>query len=98
MMAPAARAASTATSRSFIPAMAGPLSSRLPLLKLRGHRVLDAPATSHYATHVRTLAVLLATVGGVGYTPMAPGTAGSLVAVPLLPLLAGLRVRAPMAG
>jgi phosphatidylglycerophosphatase A len=67
-------------------------------LKLRGHRVLDAPATSHYATHVRTLAVLLATVGGVGYMPVAPGTAGSLVAVPLLPLLAGLRVRAPMAG
>ena len=29
---------------------------------------------------------------------MAPGTAGSLVAVPLLPLLAGLRARAPVAG
>ena len=42
--------------------------------------------------------MLIATVGGVGYLPVAPGTAGSLVAVPLLPLLAGLRTRAPLAG
>jgi len=42
--------------------------------------------------------MLVATVGGVGYVPVAPGTAGSLVAVPLLPLLAGLRARAPLAG
>jgi phosphatidylglycerophosphatase A len=47
---------------------------------------------------VRTLALLLATAGGVGYFPIAPGTAGSLVAMPLLPLLAGLRQRAPLAG
>ena len=47
---------------------------------------------------MRTLVVLVATVGGVGYMPVAPGTFGSLVAVPLLPLLAGLRVRAPLAG
>lgn len=60
--------------------------------------VLDAPPARHYATCVRALAVLLATVGGVGYIPFAPGTAGSLVAVPLLPLLAGLRQRAPVAG
>ena len=42
--------------------------------------------------------MLIATVGGVGYLPVAPGPAGSLVAVPLLPLLAGLRARAPLAG
>ena len=42
--------------------------------------------------------MLVATVGGVGYVPVAPGTAASLVAVPLLPLLAGLRARVPLAG
>ena len=40
---------------------------------------------------MRTLVVLVATVGGVGYAPVASGTFGSLVAMPLLPLLAGLR-------
>jgi phosphatidylglycerophosphatase A len=40
---------------------------------------------------VRTLAVTVATVAGVGNVPFASGTFGSLVAVPLLPLLAGLR-------
>jgi phosphatidylglycerophosphatase A len=37
------------------------------------------------------LALAVATVGGVGYAPVAPGTFGSLVAVPLLPALAGVR-------
>jgi len=39
------------------------------------------------------LVVVLATAGGVGYAPLAPGTCGSLIAVPFLPLLAGLRTR-----
>jgi phosphatidylglycerophosphatase A len=39
---------------------------------------------------VRTFVILVATVGGVGYAPVASGTFGSLVAVPLLPLLARL--------
>ena len=42
---------------------------------------------------MRTLAVVVATVGGVGYAPIAPGTFGSLVALPLLPPLAALRDR-----
>jgi phosphatidylglycerophosphatase A len=46
---------------------------------------------------VRALAVVLATVGGVGYVPVASGTAGSLVALPLLPTLATLRGRSPAA-
>lgn len=37
---------------------------------------------------MRALVVLLATAGGVGYSPVAPGTVGTLVA---LPLVAGLR-------
>jgi phosphatidylglycerophosphatase A len=37
--------------------------------------------------------VLLATAGGLGYVPVAPGTIGSLAAVPLLPALAALRAR-----
>jgi phosphatidylglycerophosphatase A len=41
----------------------------------------------------RTLAVVLATAGGVGYSPVAPGTCGSLIALPLLPALASLRER-----
>jgi phosphatidylglycerophosphatase A len=45
---------------------------------------------------VRTLAVALATVGGVGYFPVASGTAGSLVALPFLPALAALRGRSPL--
>jgi phosphatidylglycerophosphatase A len=47
---------------------------------------------------VRALVVLLATAGGIGYVPIAPGTVGSLVAVPFLPLLAELRHRAPVSG
>jgi phosphatidylglycerophosphatase A len=46
---------------------------------------------------VRALAVAVATVGGVGYAPVASGTVGSLVALPLLPALAGLRLRSPLA-
>jgi phosphatidylglycerophosphatase A len=44
---------------------------------------------------VRTLVIALASVGGVGYAPLAPGTWGALVVVPLLPWLAALRGRAP---
>jgi len=40
---------------------------------------------------VSNLAVILATVGGIGNVPVASGTFGSLVAVPLLPALAALR-------
>ena len=46
---------------------------------------------------MRALAVALATVGGVGYAPIASGTVGSLVALPLIPFLAALRDRAPAA-
>ena len=42
---------------------------------------------------MRTLVLALATVGGVGYVPVASGTAGALVALPLLPALAALRAR-----
>jgi phosphatidylglycerophosphatase A len=42
---------------------------------------------------VRALAIAVATVGGVGYAPVASGTLGSLVALPLLPPLAALRGR-----
>jgi phosphatidylglycerophosphatase A len=45
---------------------------------------------------VQRLAVLLATVGGIGWAPVAPGTLGSLVAVPLVVALAALRTRAPV--
>jgi phosphatidylglycerophosphatase A len=41
------------------------------------------------------LAVAVATVGGVGYAPVASGTMGSLVAMPLLPALGALRARSP---
>ena len=46
---------------------------------------------------MRTIAVAIATVAGVGRFPIAPGTAGSLVAVPLLPALANLRGGSPIA-
>lgn len=46
---------------------------------------------------MRALAVMLATVGGVGYVPVASGTVGSLVALPLLPPLAALRGHSPLA-
>lgn len=42
---------------------------------------------------MRTIVLALATVGGVGYFPVASGTAGSLVALPLLPGLALVRER-----
>ena len=42
---------------------------------------------------MQRLAVMLATVGPVGRVPLAPGTAGSLVALPLLPGLGVLRAR-----
>jgi len=40
---------------------------------------------------VSNLAVILATVGGIGYVPVASGTFGSLAALPLLPVLAAIR-------
>lgn len=46
---------------------------------------------------MKRVAVALATVGGVGYVPLAPGTFGSLVTAPFLPALAALRDRAPLA-
>ena len=42
---------------------------------------------------MRALAVALATVGGIGYAPVASGTVGSLVALPLIPALGALRDR-----
>ena len=46
---------------------------------------------------MRTLVVALATAGGVGFSPVAPGTCGALVALPLLPILAALRTRSAVA-
>jgi phosphatidylglycerophosphatase A len=44
---------------------------------------------------VRGLAIAVATVGGVGRVPVASGTFGSLVALPLLPGLADRRATSP---
>lgn len=40
---------------------------------------------------VRALVILLATAGGAGYSPVASGTMGSLVALPLVPWIARTR-------
>jgi phosphatidylglycerophosphatase A len=40
---------------------------------------------------VRVLVIILATAGGAGYAPVAPGTVGSLVALPLVPWVARVR-------
>jgi phosphatidylglycerophosphatase A len=53
--------------------------------------LFDGPAASLYGWAMDSLAMALATVGGVGRVPVASGTFGSLVAVPLLPALAALR-------
>jgi phosphatidylglycerophosphatase A len=45
---------------------------------------------------VASIAVMIATVGGVGRLPVASGTFGSLVAVPFLPALATLRATSPV--
>jgi phosphatidylglycerophosphatase A len=45
---------------------------------------------------VQRLAVVLATVGPIGHLPVAPGTAGSLIALPLLPVLAMIRDRSTL--
>jgi phosphatidylglycerophosphatase A len=42
---------------------------------------------------MRALVIVLATAGGVGYVPVASGTAGSLLVLPLLPSIAALRDR-----
>jgi phosphatidylglycerophosphatase A len=44
---------------------------------------------------VRALVIVLATAGGVGYAPIASGTVGSLVAMPLVPWLARVRDGSP---
>jgi len=46
---------------------------------------------------VRALAILVATAGGIGYAPVAPGTWGSLVVVPLFPWLGALHARSVVA-
>src|SRR5438552_17236368 len=53
--------------------------------------LFDGLAASLYGWAVDSLAMALATVGGVGRVPVASGTFGSLAAVPLLPALAALR-------
>ena len=40
---------------------------------------------------VRTFVIVLATAGGVGYAPIASGTVGSLLALPLVPWIARMR-------
>jgi len=40
---------------------------------------------------VRTLVIVLATAGGAGYAPVASGTVGSLVALPIVPWIARVR-------
>jgi len=42
------------------------------------------PTSVHARSITDRLALVVATVGGVGYSPVAPGTAGSLVAVAIL--------------
>ncbi|HXJ36780.1 MAG TPA: phosphatidylglycerophosphatase A [Candidatus Eisenbacteria bacterium] len=42
---------------------------------------------------MRTLVIVLATAGGAGYAPVAPGTVGALVALPLVPWIAALRAQ-----
>lgn len=59
--------------------------------------MLDPGRRTAYGCSVRTLVILLATAGGVGYAPIASGTLGSLVAVPFLPALAALRSGSPLA-
>lgn len=44
---------------------------------------------------MRRLVLAVATVGGVGYLPAAPGTAASLVVVPIVPWLVATRHHAP---
>jgi len=60
-------------------------------MQYRRRNSFDAAGPTLYARSVRTLGLTIATVAGVGRFPIAPGTAGSLVAVPLLPALAHLR-------
>jgi phosphatidylglycerophosphatase A len=47
------------------------------------------PEQQHDAKRQGTIAKAIATVGGVGYSPIAPGTCGTAVTVPLAWLLAG---------
>jgi phosphatidylglycerophosphatase A len=44
---------------------------------------------------VRALVIVLATAGGAGYAPVAPGTVGSVLVLPLVPWLARLRDGSP---
>jgi phosphatidylglycerophosphatase A len=43
-----------------------------------------------------TFAVFVATLGWVGYAPVAPGTVGTLVAVPLFPVAARVQAASPV--
>jgi phosphatidylglycerophosphatase A len=45
---------------------------------------------------VASLAIMIATVGGVGRLPVASGTFGSLVVLPFLPAIATLRATSPV--
>ena len=52
---------------------------------------IETPAQAPEANGLaRRVALVLATVGGAGYAPIAPGTAGSAVGLPLFVLLAAL--------
>jgi phosphatidylglycerophosphatase A len=48
-------------------------------------------------SRVRAFALFVATAGGIGYAPIAPGTWGSLLVVPLVPTLATLGAAAHVA-
>ena len=56
---------------------------------------LDPSVASFYPRSVSRLATWVATGFGAGYAPVAPGTAGSLLALPFLPVLAQLRDGTP---
>lgn len=43
----------------------------------------------------RRVVLAIATVGGIGYVPVAPGTAASLLVLPAVPWLAATRARTP---
>src|SRR5690349_2484878 len=93
MISPACLAASIATSRSrerVVIAAARINSGRgwKPASSLTER----TPASTD--PRVRALAMFVATAGGLGYAPVAPGTFGSLVGVPLVPALAALDDRA----
>jgi phosphatidylglycerophosphatase A len=53
--------------------------------------VIETPENLHeFSAAPNRVALLIATTGGAGYMPVAPGTAGAAVGVVLYPLLTGL--------